>query len=342
MSKNELPLPSHYQPDKVGEVWRVPYQQRAEEARTWAAQHGITPAAADKPRIGLLLVDVQNTFCIPGFELFVGGRSGKGAVEDNQRLCSFIYYNLHRISDITLTMDTHQAMQIFHAIFLVDENGNHPAPMTLISSQDIKSGRWKFNPAIAPRLGIDPQYGQRHLAYYVEQLEKSGRYQLTIWPYHAMLGGIGHAIVSAVEEAVYFHGMARAAQPQFEIKGANPLTEHYSVLGPEVMQDVDGKPLGEHNQRFLQKLKELDILIITGQAKSHCVAFTIKDLLGDILTKDANLAKKVYLLEDCCSPVVVPGIIDYTDQADQAFQQFAEAGMHLIRSTEPIDSWLKS
>jgi len=341
MPTHELPLPSFYQPARVGEVWRVPYQQRADEARAWAEQHHIGAAALDLPKVGMLLVDVQNTFCIPGFELFVGGRSGNGAVEDNRRLCSFIYRYLHRISDITLTMDTHQVMQIFHAEFLVDGDGNHPAPATLISSQDISSGRWMFNPAAAPCLGIDPDYGQRHLGYYVEQLEKSGRYQLTIWPYHAMLGGIGHAIVSAVEEAVYFHGMARDCQPQFEIKGASPFTEHYSVLGPEVTHDVDGKLLGRHNQVFLQKLKTLDALVITGQAKSHCVAFTIKDLLGDILSQDAGLVKKVYLLEDCSSPVVIPDVIDYTEQAEQAYQQFAEAGMHLVRSTDPIDSWLE-
>jgi hypothetical protein len=44
-------------------------------------------------------------------------------------------------------------------------------------------------------------------------------------------------------------------------------------------------------------------------------------------------------LEDCTSPVVVPGVVDYTDQADAAFQRFAGAGMHLIRSDQPIASW---
>jgi hypothetical protein len=35
----------------------------------------------------------------------------------------------------------------------------------------------------------------------------------------------------------------------------------------------------------------------------------------------------------------VPGVIDYTGQADVAFQKFAEAGMHIVRSTEPIENW---
>jgi hypothetical protein len=32
-------------------------------------------------------------------------------------------------------------------------------------------------------------------------------------------------------------------------------------------------------------------------------------------------------------------VIDYSDQADAAFRRFAEAGMHGVRSTDPIDSW---
>jgi hypothetical protein len=89
-----LPVPPHYDPVKVGEVWRVPYRERAAEAERWAKQNGVMPSSQDSFRVSLLLVDVQNTFCIPGFELYVGGRSGRGAVEDNRRLCEFIYRNL--------------------------------------------------------------------------------------------------------------------------------------------------------------------------------------------------------------------------------------------------------
>src|SRR5208337_4428163 len=103
MSHTELPIPSHFNPDRVGEVWRIPYQERAEGAEKWAQQNKIKPAADDRFRICLLPVDVQNTFCIPGFELFVGGRSGTGAVDDNRRLGKFIYRNLDVITEICLT-----------------------------------------------------------------------------------------------------------------------------------------------------------------------------------------------------------------------------------------------
>jgi nicotinamidase-related amidase len=339
MRRKELSIPPHFHPDHIAEVWRVPYQERAAEAEKWARQKKIKPAAEDRFRICLLPVDVQNTFCIPGFELFVGGRSGRGAVDDNRRLGEFIYRNLDAITEICPTMDTHQAMQIFHSIFYINEKGEHPAPFTLISEADIKKGVWRFNPAAGHSLGISTEHAQRYLEHYAHTLRKGGRYDLTVWPYHAMLGGIGYALVSSIEEAIFFHTIARYSQPDFQIKGNNPETENYSVLGPEVLEDAEGKEIAQRNTRFIQKLLEFDVVIIAGQAKSHCVAWTIADLLGDILIRDKRLAEKVYLLEDCTSPVVVPGVMDYTAQADAAFQRFADAGMHIVQSTNPIQNW---
>jgi len=333
-----LPVPSHFDPGAVGEVWRVPYEERAREAEAWAGEHALRPAAADALRICLIAVDVQNTFCIPGFELFVAGRSGTGAVDDNRRLCEFLYRNLDTVTQVVPTLDTHQAMQIFHAVWLVDGDGRHPEPYTLVSAEDVASGRWQINRAVAESLGLDPDYAARHLAYYTRALAESGKYDLTIWPYHAMLGGIGHALVSAVEEAIFFHTIARRSQPDFQPKGRTPLTEHYSVLGPEVTRGPDGEPLGEKNSALLEKLVAFDAVVIAGQAKSHCVAWTIDDLLSSPY-RERGLAEKVYLLEDCTPPVVVPGVADYTADADAAFERFADAGMHVVRSTEPIESW---
>src|ERR687886_344034 len=279
---HELPLPKHFEPSHVGEVWRVPYEDRAREAEAWAQECGLRPAAEDSFRLCLLAVDVQNTFCIPDFELFVAGRSGTGAVDDNRRLCEFVYRNLGTITQILPSLDTHHAMQVFHAIWLVDERGNHPAPYTLVSAEDVEAGRWRLSTAVAEALAIDVDYGRRHLAHYTRRLAEGGKYDLTIWPYHAMLGGIGHALVSAVEEAIFF-----------------------------------------------------DAVVVAGQAKSHCIAWTIDDLLDD----SRGLAERTYLLEDCTSPVVVPGVVDYTDEADAAFERYAAAGMHVVRSTTPIQSW---
>ncbi len=334
MNNSPLPIPEFFDAEKVGSVWRIPYEERAKGARDWANQHGIQPASVDSTKTWLMLIDVQNTFCIPDFELYVGGRSGRGAVEDNVHLCEFIYRNLGGITQITATMDTHKAMQVFHAIFFVDKDGNHPAPYTDIHASELRDGKWMFNPALADQFDIAPEYGQQMVLHYAEKLQESGKYALTIWPYHAMLGGIGHALVSSVAEALFFHSVARLAQTDIVIKGETPLTETYSVIGPEVLTGPMGEILGTHDQRFIQQLQEFDRLIIAGQAKSHCVAWTVSDLLEDIALNDLELARKVYLLEDCTSPVVVPGVVDHTDEADAAYERFEKAGMHVVKSTE--------
>jgi len=337
----ELPIPAFFDPTQVGEVWRVPYQERAQQAQAWAEKQGIAPACQDARRICLLLVDVQNTFCIPGFELFVGGRSGQGAVDDNRRLCEFIYRHLGRLTQIAATLDTHTSNQVFHARFWVDEEGNLPPPMTSISYDEVKQGKWRVNPAVADTLSpISYDELQRYALHYTERLNLDSKYPLTIWPYHSMLGGIGHALVSAVEEACFFHDLARASQTRFEIKGGNPLTENYSVLRPEVLENSQGDAIAQKNTEFLETLLGFDAIIIAGQAKSHCVAWTISDLLDEITNRDGRtLAQKVYLLEDCTSPVVVPGVVDFTQAADEAFQRFAEAGMHRVSAMDPLETW---
>jgi hypothetical protein len=133
MRRGELPVPPHFSTQRTGEIWRVAYQQLAHDAEQWAKQHDIRPAVEDHFRICLIAVDVQNTFCIPGFELYVGDPSGSGAVEDTRRLCDFLYRNLNIITQTCPTMDTHRTMQIFHSIYLINDRGEHPAPFTLIS-----------------------------------------------------------------------------------------------------------------------------------------------------------------------------------------------------------------
>ena len=336
---NELLIPPHFDPYKTAEVWRVAYQELTGQAADWANRYNIQPSGSDTFRIALMIIDVQITFCIPGFELFVAGRSGNGAVDDTRRLCNFIYRNLAILTQITATMDTHETIQIFHPIFLVNEQGAHPAPYTLVSFEDIQQGRWRFNPAVAKSLGISEEYGGRQLLHYAEELKRRGKFEHTIWPYHAMLGGIGHALVPSLEEAIFFHSIARNSQVDIQVKGQNPFTENYSAIGPEVLDDPDGRLLAQKNETFLQKVIDYDMVIIAGQAKSHCLGWTVSDLLTDIRARDASLAGKVYLLEDTSSAVVVPGAVDYTDAADQAFQRFKDAGMHLVQSTDPIANW---
>src|SRR3954452_6217105 len=306
-----LSLPPHWDPTRVEEVWRVDYEERAADAQKWGRQYGAGQASGDQRRVALLLVDLQNTFCTPGFELVV-----PGAADDNRRLCEFLYRNLGSITQVVPTLDTHKAMQVFHAAWLVDAEGRHPSPYTVVSAEDVAKGVW---------WAAEPAE-QQPLLDYVQALEAKGRYQLTIWPYHAMLGGIGHALVSAVEEAAFFHTIARGSQPSFQVKGDDPHTEHYSALGDEVG--------GHRNTALVAELRQYDRILVAGQAKSHCVAWTIEDLLEDVAPD------KVVVLEDCTSPVLVPGAVDFTEQANAAVAAFAGRGVKVVRSTDPAASWL--
>ncbi len=185
-----LPLPPHWAPESVGEIRRLDYGGLFSAARSWRAEHGIAPAAHDRFRIALVAVDVQNTFCTPGFELFVAGRSGTGALDDSRRLCEFVYRNLDAVTQVFPTLDTHQALQIFHPALLVDAEGRPPEPFTTVSADDVAAGRWRVDAAAAEGLGLDPAYAEAHLRYYTDSLASGGKYGLTIWPFHAMRGGI--------------------------------------------------------------------------------------------------------------------------------------------------------
>ena len=188
-------------------------------------------------------------------------------------------------------------------------------------------------------LVVDVDEGANRLLWevFVRTLAERDKFPLRIWPYHAMLGGIGHALAPIVEEAVFFHSIARRSPPRFEVKGRHPLTEHYSALHPEVRSDENGGTLASANRDLVETLFGFDALIVAGQAKSHCLAWTVDDLLGEALARDASLVKRIHLLEDCRSSA--PGGPDFTREAGEAFRRFEQAGMQIVKSTDTLPAW---
>ena len=181
----------------------------------------------------------------------------------------------------------------------------------VVSAADVERGVWG---------AADPAKSSRRSSTYVQRARGEGRFQLTIWPYHAMLGGIGHALVSAVEEAVFFHGIARDARPPSRSRGTTRTPSTTRRSGPR-------SAAGGTRRSIAAARAASTTVVIAGQAKSHCVAWTIEDLLDDVP------AERVYLLEDCTSPVVVPGTVDFTEQANAAVAGFAAAR----RQRRPLD-----
>jgi nicotinamidase-related amidase len=341
----ELPLPDFYDAGHATQWSYEPDAARlAGAAPAWRDRHGVTPAARDERRVHLVLIDVQRDFCFPEGALYVGGRSGRGAMEDNDRIARFLYRNLARITEVNCTLDTHFPHQIFFPAFWIDETGAPPAANREVSADDVRTGRLTPNPALAPAFaGGDAAWLRAYALHYCERLEAAGRYRLFLWPPHCLLGGLGHTLAGVIQEARLFHSFARTARAWIETKGATPLTEYYSALGPEVDRTHDQASLAAPDTGFLDTLRSADRVIVAGQAASHCVKSTIEDLLERL---DRRLAGKVYILRDCMSAVALPDpdragefLFDFTAEAEAALERFADAGMHVVTSDTPMATW---
>ncbi|MFP2905101.1 nicotinamidase [Pyxidicoccus sp. 3LFB2] len=320
-----LPMPRFHEDARAGQLQLERGAEVAEEARRYAAEHRIRPAREDQRRIAAFGIDVQVAFCTPGASLFV-----PGAVEDTQRALRFLYSHLDQMTELVFSLDTHRAFQIFHPSWWRDAEGRSPAPLSVITSADVRAGRWQAT-----------RFPEESLAY-CERLEATGRYVLTIWPFHALLGGLSHALVPAVYEASLFHALVRDTPTWFELKGEHPLTENYSVLSPEVTE-VKGQKVGEFNTRLFDHLMSFDRVYVFGQAKSHCVLSTLQDLRQHIERTDRSKMGRVFILEDAMSPVPAPPLdplppaLDFPRVADAALQDFRAAGMRVVRTTDPLD-----
>jgi nicotinamidase-related amidase len=319
-----LPAPMFYDPSKVPTVHVERASLVAELAEEYRKKHEIAPAAQDKMRIAAFGIDAQIGFCTPGASLFV-----PGAVEDTQRTLAWLYGNLDKLTQLAFSLDTHRVFQIFHPAWWIDDRGKHPAPFTPITTSDVKDGKWK--PVMHPAECLE----------YVKKLDASGKYTLTIWPYHTLLGGVSHALVPALMEAATFHALVRHAQTHFETKGTHAMTENYSVLSPEV-RELGGQSVGTFNAAFFKLLMDFDRVYVFGQAKSHCVLSTLRDMQEHIAKVDPKLMKKIYVLEDATSPVPAPALdplpaaLDFPKIADAAFDELRAAGMNLVKTTDPI------
>jgi nicotinamidase-related amidase len=263
-------------------------------------------------------------FCTPGASLFV-----QGAVEDTQRTLGWLYRNLDKLTGLLFSLDTHRVFQIFHPAWWTDVQGQHPAPLTTITANEVRDGVWM------------PVRNRDACLEYCEKLEASGKYVLTIWPYHVLLGGISHALVPAVMEAAIFQSLVRHQQTHFEIKGEHPMTENYSVLSPEV-QKLGGQSIGGFNRLFFETLLGYDRVYVFGQAKSHCVRATLLDIRDHLLATNPAWTDKIWILEDAMSPVPAPPLdplppeLNFPRLAEQTMVECRQAGMHVVQTTDPI------
>jgi nicotinamidase/pyrazinamidase len=242
----------------------------------------------------LVLIDYQNDFSHVDGSLYV-----PGAAEDVERICKFIKDKGEEIDKIFVSLDSHQKIDIAHPGFWVDENGNHPEPFTTLTHKDVADGIWFKN---GP--------GGKVAEKYLQQLEQKGKSH-TLWPEHCLIGTWGWELNSKLKEALDDWG----GEVEYVIKGVNPFTEHYGIFESEV-QNFQA-PSTQRDLDLLIRLSTYNRVYVSGEAKSHCVAASVKQMI------DYNRfgEGQIVILADTMSPV--PG---FETIADPIYKEAKEKG----------------
>lgn len=235
-------------------------------------------------KVHLLVIDPQKDFCNPNGSLYVQGAEG-----DMDRLALMIKRLQAKLDDIHVTMDSHRLVDISHPIWWRDSNGKHPTPFTVISVADMETGRWNTT---------QPGAFQRTLKY-LKALEAGKRYPHVIWPDHCLIGDEGHGLESRFAESVHGWEQSRYAMSDIVTKGSNPWTEHFSAVQAEVPDPSD--PSTQVNTNLIRTLEEADMILLAGEALSHCLANSVRDVVSNFA--DPKYIKKLVLLTDASSNV---------------------------------------
>ncbi len=255
----------------------------------------------------LLIIDAQNDFCRPDGSLFV-----PGAVEDIARLNRFITENQEEIDYICATLDTHPVHDIAHPSFWSDADGNSPAPFTQITLAEVKAGKWK--PNFEPSKAIS----------YLEKLEAQGEFPHFIWTFHCLAGTEGASLESSLAETL-INWTKTGRNYETQIKGTYPFSEHFGIFTAQIPDPEH--PETQLNTKLLDQLNRYENVYLAGQAKSHCVATSLKQMM---LYKP-ELAQKVIILQDCMSDVPNLGYL-----GEPIYQEARQKGIRFTTSAEKI------
>lgn len=250
-------------------------------------------------RIHLVIIDPQNDFCdLPAdYCPALPGRSGEhqapalpvaGAHADMQRVAMLIDQGGAGLSDISVTLDSHQRVDIAHPTFWQQGDGSPVSGFTPIRAIDVQEGR--YLPRNAGALA--------RVLVYLQTLETNGRYIHMVWPVHCEIGSWGNNVHEDVRRAYNRWEETRVAVVNKVVKGTNPWTEHFSAIKAEV--PVADDETTQLNAAFIARLKQADRVLITGEAGSHCVKATTEHIVESFTAEEVG---KLVLLTDCMSPV---------------------------------------
>ena len=129
-------------------------------------------------------------------------------------------------------------------------------------------------------------------------------------------------------QMVTFHSVVRCTYPTMVYKGMERYSEMYGILEPEY------NPKKMRNQQVVDVLgyphMSWDKIVIGGEAGSHCVLESVKQIVMLFKSHPENL-RRIYLLEDCISPV--PG---FERQMADAFTELQHQGINIVKSTDLV------
>jgi nicotinamidase-related amidase len=300
----------------VQDAFKGAYAPRIQAFTEAGQQAGLTASENDSEKIAVILVDYQHDFVDPTGTLYV-----PGSQQDVARFLTWFYANAHRITSIYASLDTHLPFQIFYSSWWENpQTGERPQPFTPITLDDVTSKRWV--PALQPDWSVQ----------YVHKLQEQAKKELMIWPYHTMEGALGHMLVAPISEAIAWHSAARHTQPTYIVKGRTVRTEYYGIFGAEVPDPE--VPESGLNVGLLDAVMKYDKVYVAGEAKSHCVLETERQVMG-YFGHQPELLKKLLFLKDCTSSVQHP-TIDFDALAESELARMEHQGVQLVLSTDPI------
>lgn len=227
-----------------------------------------------------LIIDAQFDFCHPEGALFVPGAEG-----DVARMATLIRQYADQIDHIVVTLDTHHVLDIAHPLFWHDAAGNHPQPFTPITAADVDAGRWI------------PRFSAQKARTYVHNLEADGQFTHFIWPEHCLIGSRGAALHDTLLPALHEWTRARDRDYVTVQKGLYPLSEHFGIFRAQVPDPAI--PETQLNTALIADLDRFDAVYLMGEAKSHCVANSLKQILDFA----PALVPKLTVVTDCTSDV---------------------------------------
>ncbi len=257
------------------------------------------------------IIDAQTDFVDPN----EGALYVENAWKDMIKLGHFIEKHSHKIDGILSTLDLHHLMDVGHPLYWMDKNGNHPPPFTIISPEDIAEGHW---------IPVNPDLFGTMLSY-ARELEMRGRQALCIWPPHCIIGSPGANICPPILTAINGWEQERNRSVEYIFKGMDPETEHYSAVRAE----VPNGSTTEINYKLVDYFDPEDLLLIGGEASSHCVANTVRDMVDILEEEEYGSFENIVLLTDTMSPVT-----GFEDLEQNFFNEMKEKGLRLATTKE--------